>query len=157
MRRALTSIVVATVLCRPCGAEERRSWNRVRYIGGTVQVKTSRFDWNTTLTVSPDLVLVEIEPATVFAARRVVRIKPSQILSLGSDEAAWRLVAAVDGAQLPAKHPVLFGMLKDYDFLSLVYETDDGKRNAMLLESVFSGAILRALTKLTGKGIENSP
>jgi hypothetical protein len=66
-------------------------------------------------------------------------------------------VAAVDGAQLPAKHPSLFGLLLDFEFLGLVYETDDGKRAAILLDSNFSGVILRVLAKVTGKPIEFSP
>jgi opacity protein-like surface antigen len=157
MRRALTSIVLATLLCQPCAAADRKSWNQIRYIGGTVQIKTSRYDWNTTLTLTPDAIVVEIAPATVFAAKKTVRIKFSQVVSLSSNEAAWQHVAAIDGAQLPAKHPTLFGVLEDYDFLGVVYETDDGKRAAMLLDSGFSARILKVLSKLTGKPIENSP
>ena len=157
MRRALTYIVVATVLCPPSSSAERKSWNMIRYVGGTVPVKAGHYDWNTTLTVTDDAIVVEIAPATVFAARKTVRIKPSQVLSLSGNEAAWPRVAAVDGAQLPAKHPRLFGLLLDYEFLGLVYETDDGKRAAMLLDSNFTGVILRVLAKVTGKPIENSP
>jgi hypothetical protein len=148
---------VATVLCAPSSSAERKSWNQIRYVGGTVPIKTSRYDWNTTLTVTADAIVVEIAPATVFAARKTVRIKPSQIVSLSANEAAWQHVAAVDGAQLPAKHPTLFGILADFEFLGLVYETDDGKRAAMLLDSNLSGPILQVLTKVTGKPIENSP
>jgi len=157
MRRALTYIVVATVLCAPSSSAERKSWNQIRYVGGTVPIKTSRYDWNTTLTVTADAIVVEIAPTTVFAARKTVRIKPSQIVSLSANEAAWQHVAAVDGAQLPAKHPTLFGILADFEFLGLVYETDEGKPAAMLLDSNLSWPILQALTKLTGKPIENSP
>jgi hypothetical protein len=63
----------------------------------------------------------------------------------------------VDGAQLPAKHPTLFGMLVEYSSIGLVYETDNGKRGALLLDSGFSPLILRALSMATGKPIENSP
>jgi hypothetical protein len=129
----------------------------IRYIGGTVPVKAGHYDWNTTLTVTGDAIVVEIAPATVFTAKKTVRIKPSQVLSLSSGEAAWPHVAAVDGAQLPAKHPTLFGLLLDYEFLGLVYETDDGKRAAMLLDSRFSTVILRVLARVTGKPIKNSP
>jgi hypothetical protein len=157
MRRALTYIVVATVLCQPSSSAERKSWNQIRYIGGTVSIKSSRYDWNTTLTVTADDIVVEIAPATVFGAKKTVHIKLSQVLSLSSNDLAWQRVAAVDGAQLPAKRPTLFGMLDEYGFLGLVYETDDGKRASMLLDSNFSPAILRVLAKATGKPIENSP
>jgi hypothetical protein len=157
MRRALPFIVVATLCCLPCIAAARKSWNQIRYVGGTVQIKTSRYDWNTTLTITADDIVVEIAPATVFGARKTVRIKPSKVLSLSANNLAWQRVAAVDGAQLPAKHPTLFGMLQEYGFFGLVYETDNGKRGALLLDSGFSPLILRALSSATGKPIENSP
>jgi opacity protein-like surface antigen len=157
MRRALTYLVVAAMLAPPCSAAERKSWNQIRYIGGTVQIKTSRYDWNTTLTLGSDAIVVEIAPATVFGAKKTVRVKFSQVVSLSSSEAAWQHVAAVDGAQLPARHPKLFGMLEEYGFLGIVYKGDDGKRAAMLLDSIFSTIISNTLTKATGRPIENSP
>lgn len=156
MRRALTCFLVATFLGWPSRAAERKSWNHVRYVGGTVGVKSSRYDWNTTLTVTADAIVVEIAPATVFAAEKTVRIKPAQVVSLSSDDAAWARVAAVAGSQLPAKRPALFGMLKDSDFLGVVYETG-GKRAALLLETPLSGTILQILSRVTGKPIENAP
>jgi hypothetical protein len=157
MRRALTFIVVAAVLCPPSGSAERKSWNQIRYVGGTVEIKTSRYDWNTTLTINAGDIVVEIAPATVFAAKKTVRIKPSKVLNLSSNNVAWQRVAAVDGARLPAQPPKLFGVLVEYGSVGLVYETGDGKRGAMLLDSIFSAAILGALGKVTGKPIENSP
>ena len=157
MRRALTYIVVATAFCLPSSSADRKSWSQIRYIGGTVQIKTSRYDWNTTLTATADSIEVEIAPATVFAAKKTVRIKPSQVVSLSTNDAAWQRVAAVDGAQLPAKHPKLFGVLADFDSIGMVYEGDDGKRGAMLLESNFSKIILHVLASLSGKAVEYSP
>lgn len=157
MRRAITYIIVATLLGPPCGAAERKSWNQIRYVGGTVAIKTSRYDWNTTLTISADAILVEIAPPTVFQAKKTLRIELSKVVSLSSNEAAWQHVAAVDGAQLPAKPRMLFGMLLDDTFLGLVYETEDGKRGALLLDSPVSAIILRVLAKLTGKPIDNAP
>jgi hypothetical protein len=63
----------------------------------------------------------------------------------------------VDGSRLPAKQPTLFGLLQDSGFVGLVYETDDGKRAAILLDTNFMWAIVPALTKVTGKQCENSP
>ncbi len=156
MRRALTYIVVAAMVAPPCSGAERKTWNQIRYIGGTVQIKTSRYEWNTTLTLSSDAMVVEIAPATVFGAKKTVHIKFSQVVSLSSSQAAWQHVAAVDGAQLPARHPSLFGMM-EYPELGIVYETDDGKRGAMLLGSIFTAVILKTLAKATGKPIESLP
>jgi hypothetical protein len=164
MRRACLYVVVASLLCPPCAraqrkssSAERKSWTKIRYIGGTVAIKTSQFDWNTTLTVTPDTIGIEIAPETVFAPKKTVRLKPSQVLSLSADEAAWQHVAAVGGAVLPAKHPTLFGLLRDFELFGVVYDTGDGKRGALLLDSYFSGVVLRVLSRLSGKPIENTP
>jgi len=78
-------------------------------------------------------------------------------LSLSANDAAWRKVGAVNGARLPAKPPTLFGVLLNNDFLGLIYAGDDGRKGAMLFDSAFAPVILRVLSKLTGKPIENSP
>jgi len=157
MRRALLLIVVATLLAPPCDAAEHKTWNQIRYLGGTIPIKASRYDWNTTISISTDAIVVEIAPATVFQTKKVVHIKVSQVLSISANDAAWQHVAAVGGAMLPAKPPTLFGVLRDSDFLGLVYETGDGKQGAMLLETSNSNVMARVLSKLTGKPIENSP
>ena len=157
MRQALTFIVVATLVCRPCAAAEHKSWNQIMYVGGTVPIKTSRYDFNTTLALTADAIVVEIAPATVFQSKKMVRIPISQVLSLSANDAAWQRVAAVDGAKLPAKPPTLFGVLLNDSFLGLVYQEDNGRKGAVLLESVSSTTILRVLSKLTGKPIENAP
>jgi hypothetical protein len=154
MRPALTLIAVATLTCSPCAG---KSWNQLRYIGGTVEIKTTRYDFNTVLTVNTDEIVIEIAPARVFQSKKIVRFKLAQVLSLSFGDAAWQRVAAVDGAQLPAKPPTLFGVLVDNNYLGLVFQTDDGKRGAMLLESAYSSIISRVLAKLTGKPVENSP
>ncbi|MBZ5618154.1 MAG: hypothetical protein LAQ69_05365 [Acidobacteriia bacterium] len=159
MRRAITWFVVVTALCTPSSSAERRSWNRIRYAGGTIPVKTSPYDWNTTLTVSvnPNMIVLEIAPVSVFQTKQIVRMKPSQVTSLSAGPAAWRRVGEVSGAQLPAKSPALFGLLKDFGFLGIVYQTDDGKSAAILLDSYFSWQMLRVLKAVTGKEIEESP
>jgi hypothetical protein len=159
MRRALTYILVGIALCTPSSAAERRSWNKIRYVGGTVPVKASPYDWNTklTITANPDSIVVVIAPGKVFAPEQTLHIRPSQVVSLSAGPAAWSHVAEVNGAQLPAKPPSLFGVLQDNALLGIVYETDDGKLGAILLDSLFSWQILPVLKRLTGKPIEDSP
>jgi hypothetical protein len=156
MRRALIYLALATLAGQRYAAAQP-SWNHIQYIGGTLQVKASRFDWNTTLKLTADTVEIEVAPATVFTPKKAVHIKFSQLVSLSGNAAAWERVAAVDGAQLPAKHPTLFGVLEDYGFIGLVYEADGGKRGAVLLESPLAGSIMRYLSKVTGKTVENAP
>jgi hypothetical protein len=125
-----------------------------------VQVKASRFDFNTTLAVTSDAIVISIAPATIRSAQQTVHIKFSQLISLSAGAAAWRRVAEVDGSQLPLKPPTVFGLLQDRAFLGLVYQTDDGKRAAILLDSFnihYTRDITLELTKRTGKPVENSP
>jgi len=157
MPQALTFIVLTTLVYQPCAAAEHKTWNQIQYVGGTVPIKASRYDFNTTLSLTADAIVVEIAPATVFQSKKTVRIPTSQVLSLSSNDAAWQRVAAVDGAKLPAKPPTLFGVLLNNNFLGLVYQQDDGRKGAMLLDSISSPIILRVLSKLTGKPIESAP
>src|ERR1043166_2463675 len=91
MRQALTYVLVAALSCTAIAAAERKSWSRLRYVGGTVPVKTSLYDWNTTLTVSanPDMIVVVIAPAVGFSPSLTLRIKPAQVVSLSAGTAAW--------------------------------------------------------------------
>jgi len=158
MRRALLCIIVGAACCTTAAAE-RKSWNRVRYVGGTIAVKPSPYDWNTTVTATsnPDSIVVVIAPAKLFTSRQTVHVKPSQIISLSAGAGAWRRVAEVPGAELPPKPPTLFGLFEHHNFLGIVYQADDGNRAALLLDSYFSGKILAVLKAITGKPIEDSP
>ena len=156
MRLALTYVVVGAILCAPLAGADRKSWNKVRYVGGTVAIKTSPYDWNTTIavTVNPDTIVVGIAPAKIFSAQQTVRIKPSQIDALLFGSGSWRRVAELAGAQMPAKTPGLFGLLEHRPFFAILYETDDGKKAGMLLESYFGSEIQDVLKALSGKEIE---
>src|SRR5215471_2630072 len=114
MRLALTYVVVGAILCAPLAGADRKSWNKVRYVGGTVGIKTSPYDWNTTIsvTVNPDTIVISIAPAKMFSAQQTVRIKPSQIDALLFGPGAWKRVAELSGAQMPSKTPGLFGLLE---------------------------------------------
>jgi hypothetical protein len=158
MRRALPYLLVGMTLCAPSPAAERRSWTKIRYIGGTVSIKTSPYDYNTKLTVSanPDGIVITIAPGKLFTAEQTLRIKPSQVVSLSSGPAAWRHVADVPGAQLPPRQPSLFGFMQDRALAAIVFDTDSGKREAVLLETLYWYEFMPALARLTGKDIEAS-
>ena len=147
---------MAAMLCTPAAAEERKSWSKIRYVGGTLPVRSSQFDFNTnlTVTVNPDSLTLVIAPAKAFAPLRTLRIKPSQVVSISAGPSAWRRVSEVSGSQLPSRPPALFGLLEDHGFLGIVYQADDGSRVAVLLDSYFSMRILSVLKALTGKEIE---
>jgi hypothetical protein len=156
MRQAVTYFIVALALLAPVQAAERRSWNKIRHIGGTIPAPASAYDYNTKLTIStePDAIIIEISPTKLFRQGQTVRLKPSRIVSISSGPAAWRHVADVPGANLPSKSPALFGVLKDNGYIGIVFEDEHGKRQAILLDSLFGWQFLPALGRLAGKDIE---
>jgi hypothetical protein len=157
MRRGFRYLLVLAAIGALCSAAERKSWNKVQYIGGTLPIKASPYDWTTTVTITsnPDSVVVVIAPASVFGHQQTVRLKPSQITAVVCGSGAWQRVADVSGAQLPSKRPTLFGLLLDFAFVGILYQTDDGKPAAMLLNSPYAAAgIGRLLEALTGRPTE---
>jgi hypothetical protein len=155
MRRALISLLVLLAVAALASAEERKSWNKVRYIGGTIPIKAGKYDWNTTITITskPDAVTVSIAPASVFAHPHAVavRLEPSEISAVVTGPGAWQRVADIPGSQLPSKPPTLFGLLLDRAFLAILFQDADRKPAAILLESMQSWQIARVLEALTGK------
>jgi hypothetical protein len=159
MRRAFTSIVVAGLFCTALQPAERKSWTHIRYVGGTVNIQPSRFDWNTTLSVTtnPDMIVIVIAPGKMFAPQQTVRIRPNQVTSISTSQAAWSKVGGIAGVKLPQKPSSLFGLLQEHGFIGIVYQGDDGKTGALLLDSYATGHILLVLKAITGKPIEDSP
>ncbi len=150
MRRLIPCGLVLMALFAEC-AWGGASWNRLRYRGGTIQTRTNPYDWNATLTVEDDQVVVVIAP------RHTIRLKPSQVVSISAGPAARTKVSDVAAQAMPAGPPGLFGLMpKTEDHLiGIVYETADGKQGAVLLECPgFKYQILRILKAVTGKGWE---
>jgi hypothetical protein len=159
MRRTLTGLAVVTALfgARPAG--EHKSWNKIRYVGGTIPINTTAYDWNTTLTITtePALIVLSVAPGTLFTSKQTVRILPSLVTSLSVGAAARRRVGEVAGAHLSGNLPPLFGLMQDNGFLGLVFQTDEGKPAAVLLETRLVWQILPLLKSVTGKAVEDSP
>ena len=129
------------------------SWNKIRYRGGSVQARIDSWDWNTTLTVKPDEIVV------FFAPRTTLRFKPSQVESISYGREAHRRVNEIVPLGIVLKPPALFGLIRRSpdQFVGIVYHTDDGKRGAILLESLFFEGILDALKSVTGKSVDYTP
>ena len=157
MQRALRYLVVAAAIAALSRGEERKSWSKVRYVGGTIAIKASPYDWNTVLTITsqPDSVVLSIAPSSVLGRQQTVRLKPEQITSVVSGPGVWQRVADVPGAELPSKPPPkLFGLLLKPPSLGILYKDDDGKPAAVLLDSPFTAQISRLLEAVTGKPLE---
>ena len=144
MRKALAYVLLAAAVGSFTSAAERKSWNKVRYLGGTASIRGGSYDWDTTvaITSNPDAVEVAVAASSAFAHPQTLRLRPSQITSLIYGSGAWQRAAAVPGTHLPAKPHGLFGVLnrgypiigRPYGFLAILYDGDDGKPAAILLD-----------------------
>jgi len=135
-----------------CGAGAAgNSWNKLRYRGGTVAVRVNPFDWNTTLTVREDEIVLQLGP------RQTLKLKPAQIVGLSYGPEALKRVSAQGSVN---SAPGLFGLLKPgHEYvIGIVYELADGRRGAVLLESQKSECwvILQVLKGLCGRDVEQS-
>jgi hypothetical protein len=157
MRCALTSCILFVSLATWSAAADRHSWNKIRYMGGTVKAKMNPYEWNTTLTVNSDSIMMVFAPSRAFQPSQTVRLRPSQITSLSYGLGAWRRVSEVSGAVMPPKPKSLFGILPDYVSVGIIFQDDNGKAGGVLLETYVGSVILQALKEVTGKPVDGSP
>jgi len=151
-KRAIAlTILLSQLLCA-----DGNSWNKIRYSGGTVPAKVNPYDWNTTLTLTPDMIRL------VFAGRTTLKLAPAQVTALSYGEEAHRRVADMVALSVVFVNPlVLFGILhksKDH-FIGIEFRGDDGKSGAVLLEADKNNyrAILQSLKTVSGKPVQNAP
>jgi hypothetical protein len=151
MRRVLSMFCAVTMLLWADG----NAWNKIRYAGGTVEAKVNPFDWNTTLTVTPDAI------AMTFGPKARLRLKPAQVTMLSYGKEARRRVADMVALSLIATPVALFGILhkSTTHFVGIEYATANGETGAVLLEADKNNyrAILAALKAATGKPVQNAP
>jgi hypothetical protein len=151
IRRILIGLLVLALAVEGQG----NSWNKLRYSGGTFEAKVNPFDWNTTLTVSPDAIVL------MFAHRATLRMTPVQVTALSYGQEAHRRVADMVALSVVATPLALFGILHKsrVHFIGIEYRGTDGKAGAVLLEADKNNyrPILRVLRALTGKPVQNAP
>lgn len=150
---AVFALLVSVLTQTALGADP--SWNKIRYQGGTIQVKVNPFDWNTTLRVSSSSIMID------FSSLKQITIDARDVTSLTHGETAYyRVVDMV--ASSPVSKPVpLFGIIhagKDH-LVGIEFKNQDGSRGGVLLlvhkDSYL--ALLQALSQLTKKPVEGSP
>ena len=149
-------LIALLVLLSQSLAADGNTWNKIRYSGGTVPAKVNAYDWNTTLTVSPDTIRL------VFGGRTTLKLSPTQVTALSYGEEAHRRVADMVALSVVLVNPlVLFGILhkSKNHFIGIEYKDSDGKTGALLLEADKNNfrAILSALKTVTGKPVKNEP
>jgi hypothetical protein len=152
--RLVTWITVALLGAQQLSADSNH-WNRIRYRGGTVQAKSNPFDWDTSLTVKPDALVL------VFAYKQTLRIDPAKVTALSYGQEAHRRVADMVALSLIVTPLALFGLLHESKnhLIGIQWYDDQGKPAGILLEADKNDyrAILRALKTATGKPVEFEP
>jgi hypothetical protein len=136
-------------------AAATNSWNKIRFMGGSIQPKVDPYDWNTTLTVTPDAIVL------AFEHNQKQRILLSQVTALSYGQEAHRRVTEMVALSVMVTPVALFGLLhkgKDH-FIAIQYQTEDGKPASILLEAHKDNykAVLEALKSATGKPVANAP
>jgi len=154
--RSQVAISLAVLLAwAPNLNAQGNTWNRIRYGGGTVVAKVDPYDWNTSLTVTPDKIVL------VFGYRVTLTLKPSQVTALSYGQEAHRRVADMVALSVLFTPLALFGLLHQSKnhFVGIEFEDNAGKPGAVLLEVHKDSykAMLEALKAVTGKPVRISP
>ncbi len=154
-RRKFVALVLAFVLLlgQPARAANR-SWNKIRYQAGTIDVKVNPFDWNTTLSIAQDGIELN------FAGRKRTAIGAGEITALSYGEAAYRRISTSIEASGRSTPVPLFGILHSSDRAIGIEYTSAGVSHGALLLMLHRDIcqdVLRALANLTGKPIEGAP
>ena len=156
LHRAAAIIIALAVPSGQLSGSESTTWNKLRYAGGTVQVKVNPYDYNTTLKVTNDEITLAFTHSKV-----VVHIKPDQVTSLSYGQEAHRRVADVVALSVMLSPLALFGLMhvSTDHFIGIVYHTEDGKAAAILLEADKTNywLILQVLKGVTGKPADKPP
>lgn len=153
-KRVAMVVTLALILVPSCLGTSK-SWNKIRYQTGTIEVKVNPFDWNTSLKI--DGPLIEIN----FAGRKKISIESRSVTSLYSGEAAYRRISELVSRSGSSRPVPLFGMLQgDKEHLiGLEFTGADGAHTALLLFVQKDGYhdLLQALSELTRKSVKEIP
>jgi len=151
----LAAALALTLAGQPLFGTGGNTWNRIRYGGGTVRANVDPYDWNTTLTVAADKIVI------VFGHRVTVSINAGQVTALSYGQEAHRRVADMVTLSVFFTHLALFGLLHEskMHFIGIEYNDPDCKRAAVLLEVHKDSykAILETLKTVTGKPVQTAP
>jgi hypothetical protein len=151
----IAAALVMTLWGQALAAPAGNTWNRIRYGGGTVQAKVDPYDWNTTLTVTGDDIVI------VFGHRVTLKLKPGQVTALSYGQEAHRRVADMVTLSVFFTPLALFGILHEskMHFVGIEFTDDDNRRGAVLLEVHKDSykAILETLKTVTGKPVKTGP
>jgi hypothetical protein len=131
-----------------------RSWNKIRYQSGTVDVKVNPFDWNTTLRISG--AQIELN----FSGRRKIIIEGRSVTVLSRGDIAYRRIIELISGNGSSRPVPLFGILQsDRDHLiGVEFNGSNGSHSGVLLliQRDSYNEVLGALSEVTSQPVKES-
>jgi len=148
----LTLVLLLSSLWGQSATAADRSWNRIRYQAGTVDVKVNPFDWNTTLKITGSDIELN------FAGRRKITVEGLSVTLLSKGDLAYRRIIDLVSAAGSSRPVPLFGILQsDRDHLvGLEFNGINGSHSAILLmiQRDSYNEVLGALSEVTGQPVK---
>jgi PEGA domain-containing protein len=124
--KLFTTILILLLSLNVLVYGESNSFNKIRYLGGSVQSAVDPEDWNNTLLVSSDLITLILKDGQTF------KIQPAQITTIAYGQQAQHRVSSV--TDVGVKIARFFHKKRDH-FLSLEFNTPEKSQNALLLQA----------------------
>jgi hypothetical protein len=141
--------LLALLLCSTVAAwGQGNSFDKIRYNGGSVDSKVDPKDWHNQLTVTSDMITLELKDG------KRVEIPPKTVTSLSYGQEAHRRVGTMIALAILISPIALFGLLHKtrLHFIGIQYTLPDNKTGGILLQGDKDNyrAILVALQGVTG-------
>lgn len=110
------------------------TFTKVRYNGGSVASKVDPKDWDNKLTVSPEMIVLELKgPEKTWDK---LEIPPKSVTSLSYGQEAHRRVGTMIALAILVAPVALFGLFHKtrLHYIGIQYNTPDGKSGGILLQ-----------------------
>jgi hypothetical protein len=124
----------------------------VRYLGGTLETKTGKDDWNNKFTILADGLTLELKDG------QKVTIDPKSVNSISYGRAATRHVARWVTLGILFTPIAVMGIFNEnvQHYVSIEYETPDHKKSGILIQAHKDNYrnVLALLRGATGKEVE---
>ena len=150
--KSLLSILLGVCLST-LSLAQREGFN-VRYLGGNVETKTSKEDWNNKLAIRSDEILLELKDG------QKVSIDPKAVTSISYGRDATRHIARWVALGILAGPIALTGLFTEnvQHYVSIEYDLANQKKGGVLIQAHKDNYrnVLALLRGATGKEIETT-
>lgn len=147
-------LLVLILLCFGCAAPAVAQHNgfKVRYLGGAVETRTDKDDWNNRLTILSDEIRLQLKDG------QKISIDPTSVTSISYGRAATRHVARWVALGILFTPIAVMGIFNEnvQHYISIEYESADHKKSGILVQAHKDNYrnVLALLRGATGKEAE---